>query len=107
MPKLTVAIFWDDDKEHPNPRVHPGGLVIDSQEAYGSVEFHSFVDRDVELRLPAPVLDPAPKDVAGRRLGHDRDPRPEGARLLAYRARLVRDNRDAQGGSMPRMIIIP
>ncbi len=108
MSKLTVAIFWaDDDDARSKPSVHPGRLVIDAREAPTAVEFHSFVDQDVELRLPAPVFDPAPKVLpagASVTIGIV-NPRARGC--FAYRARLVRDNKDAQGGSMPRMIIIP
>ncbi len=56
MPRLTVAIFWnDDDEKKTKPRVHPGRLVIDKRDAPTSVEFHSFVEEDVKLFLPPPL----------------------------------------------------
>ena len=104
---LTVAIFWDDDDTgKTKPTVHPGRLVIDSREAPTSVEFHSFVDQDVELHLPSPAFDTAPKVL------------PAGGSItvpiltlqsrgcFVYRAHLVRDKKFAVGGSMPKMIIL-
>ena len=108
MPKLTVAIFWDDDDaKHPRPWVHPGRLVIDSREAHQSVEFHSFVDQDVELILPSPAFDGKPRVVppGGSVTVPIRDPRARGC--FTYKARLVRDYTHALGGSTPRMIILP
>jgi len=107
MPILTVAVFWDDDDgRKTKPWVHPGRLVIDSRDAPASVEFHSFVDQDVELRLPPPAFDPAPKvlPAGGSVTVAIRDPHARGC--FAYRARLVRDDKHAMGGSMPRMIIL-
>jgi hypothetical protein len=107
MPNLTVAIFWDDDdRGKTKPWVHPGRLVIDSREAPASVEFHSFVDQDVELRLPSPAFDPAPKvlPAGGSITVPILDSRARGC--FTYKAHLVRDRKDAQGGSMPKMIIL-
>jgi hypothetical protein len=108
MPKpLTAAVFWDDDNgKKAKPRVHPGRLVIDSRDGPTSVEFHSFVDQDVELHLPSPAFDPEPKVLrAGGRVNVPiQDPHARGC--FPYKAHLVRDNKDAQGGSMPRMIIL-
>lgn len=105
---LTVAIFWEDDEGKSKPRVEPGRLVIDSRQPPGSVEFHSFVDRDVELQLPEQIFGPAATRVvpAGRSLSVRVVDSP--ARVCkSYRARLVGTNLDAQGGSMPRMIVLP
>lgn len=107
MPSLTVAIFWDDDDAgKTKPWVHPGRLVIDSREAPASVEFHSFVDQDVELHLPSPAFDAAPKvlPAGGSITVPILNARARGC--FSYKARLVRDRKDAQGGSMPKMIIL-
>lgn len=107
MLKLTVAIFWDDDdRGKTKPRVHPGRLIIDSREAPASVEFHSFVDQDVELHLPSPAFDPQPTPLpAGGSVAVPiLNPRARGCYM--YTARLMRDGKDAQGGSMPRMIVL-
>jgi hypothetical protein len=108
MPNLTVAIFWDDDdRGKTKPWVHPGRLVIDSREAPTSVEFHSFVDEDVELRLPAPAFDASPTllRAGGSITVPILNPRARGC--FVYKAHLVHTNKDAQGGSMPKMIILP
>ncbi len=103
---LTVSIFWDDDDgAKTRPWVQPGRLVIDARDAPTAVEFHSFVDQSVELRLPAPVFDPAPTELpAGGSVTVPILDR--GARgCWSYRARLA-GGKYAQGGSMPKMIVL-
>jgi hypothetical protein len=107
MPKLTVSVFWDDDDGgKTRPWVHPGRLVIDSREGPTTVEFHSFVDEDVELFLPAPAFDTARQllPAGGTVTVPVRDARARGC--FPYRAHLVRTKKHAQGGSMPRMIVL-
>jgi len=108
MPNLTVAIFWnDDDRGKTKPWVHPGRLVIDWREAPASVEFHSFIDQDVELHLPSEAFDPQAQALpaGGSVTVPILNPRARGC--FKYTARLMHDGKDAQGGSMPRMIILP
>jgi hypothetical protein len=107
MPNLTVAIIWDDDdKGKTKPWVHPGRLVIDAREAPTSVEFHSFIDQDVELHLPSPVCDPQPNPLPAGGSVSVRILNPRARGCFPYRVRLMRDGRDAQGGSLPKMIVL-
>lgn len=107
MPNLTVAIFWDDDdKGKTKPWVHPGRLVIDAREAPTSVEFHSFIDQDVELHLPSPAFDPQPSPLPAGGSVSVRILNPRARGCFPYRVRLMRDGRDAQGGSLPKMIVL-
>jgi hypothetical protein len=98
MPNLTVAVFWDDDEGgKTKPWVHPGRLVIDSCEGPTSVEFHTFVDEDVELSLPAPTFDPETLVLpAGGSISVPiRDARKRGC--FPYSARVGRAQMHAQG----------
>jgi hypothetical protein len=107
MANLTVAVFFDDDDGgRTDPWVHPGRLVIDSREAPEAVEFHSFVDEDVELSLPAAAFE------AGRHIlpagGTITVPlrRARSRGCFSYKAHLVRAGKRARGGSMPKMIVL-
>ena len=107
MPSLTVAVFWDDDDGgKTKPWVHPGRLVIDSREGPTAVEFHSFVDEDVELYLPGAAFDTEMHllPAGGSITVPIRQARARGC--FSYRAHLVRAKKHAQGGSMPKMIIL-
>ncbi len=108
MPNLVVAVFFDDDDgTKQKPRVEPGRLVIDSRAKSQSVEFHSFVGQDVVLTLPGKVF----AETSVRLV----DGVPSVVRLVAnpargghnYRAHLVDAKKDAEGNSMPKMLVLP
>jgi hypothetical protein len=81
--------------------------LIDRRVRSQSVEFHSFVGQEVQLTLPGEVFEqtavtlrdgtPAVVRVVGNPArGHHR-----------YSARLVQDAREAEGNSMPKMLVLP
>jgi len=108
MTKLVVAVFFDDDVQgqKERPRVEPGCLVIDCSNGSAEVEFHSFLDQDAEVFLPAGAFTQPPLRLPANQKASAivkatpvRDCHP-------YKIRL-NNGKEAVGGSMPKMIVLP
>ncbi len=108
MARFVAAVFFDDDVhgQRQRPRVEPGRLVIDCSTGPAQVEFHSFLDQDAVISLPEGVFSQASlrlpanqKAVAAVKATPARD-------CHRYTIRLS-DGKEAEGGSMPKMLVLP